>query len=206
MTVTEALNLRRATPSYDKSVAISLPELEALINLACLAPSSMNLQPWEFLICTSDEDKARMQSVAMNQKKVSEASAVIAVICNLEFPDNAEAVADSNIANGYFPVERKQGFVGGASTFREKPQALREEAIRSCNLWAMAFMLAATEAGWSTSPMGGFVAEDLTAEFKLPSSRFPVLLITIGKPNPEITILPRNIRFSAKDLSHFGNW
>ena len=147
-----------------------------------------------------------MQSVAMNQRKVSEASAVIAVICNLEFPDNAKAVAESNIANGYFSEDRKPGFLNGANSFREKPQSLREEAIRSCNLWAMAFMLAATEAGWSTGPMGGFIPEDLSAEFKLPPSRFPVLLITIGKPNPVIKILPRNIRFSAKELSHFGNW
>ena len=206
MTVTEALQARRATPSFDKTTKLSHSELESLIDLACLAPSSMNLQPWEFLICITDEEKARMQGVAMNQKKVSEASAVIAVICNLDFPDNADSVADSNVANGYFPLERKQGFITGAAGFRERPQSLREEAIRSCNLWAMSFMLGATEAGWSTAPMGGFVADDLSAEFKLPSSRFPVLLIAIGKPNPEITILPRNIRFAGKMLTHFGDW
>ena len=206
MTVTEALQARRAIPSFEKGVGITREEIDALINRACLAPSSMNLQPWEFLVCITDEDKARMQSVAMNQKKVSEASAVIAVVCNLDFPDHAAAVADSNIANGYFGEERKAGFITNATAIKANPQAVREEAIRSSNLWAMAFMLVAMEAGWHTGPMGGFVADDLAKEFGLPPSRFPVLLITIGRPNPETKLLPRGLRFSAAELAHYGNW
>ena len=206
MTVREALEKRRATPSFDPTVSISPEELEHLIDVACLAPSSMNLQPWEFLICTSPEDKARMQGVAMNQAKVSEASAVIAVICNLDYPDHAEAAASSGVANGYYGEERKASLVGIAQSFKTNPTALREEAIRSCNLWAMAFMLVATEAGWDTGPMGGFVADALSAEFHLPESRFPVILITIGKVNPAVTLLKRNMRYTAKELSHIGNW
>jgi putative NAD(P)H nitroreductase len=206
MTVTEALHARRAVPSFDPSINISKENLEKLINVACLAPSSMNLQPWEFLVCISDQDKARMQSVAMDQKKVSEASAVIAVICNLNFPDHAQTVARSHVEKGYFPEERVAGYVGMASSFKANSQALREEAIRSCNLWAMAFMMVATEAGWATGPMGGFVAEDLSKEFGLPDSRFPVLLITIGKASPALKLLERNIRFPANELTHFGNW
>jgi putative NAD(P)H nitroreductase len=206
MTVTEALKKRRAIPSFNRSQSISKPELESLIELACLAPSSMNLQPWEFLVCYSDEDKARIQAVTMNQKKVSEASAVIAVICNLEFPNHAEDVANGNVQRGYIPEERKSGFVSSAHSLNENKQALREEAIRSCSLWSMAFMLAATEAGWDTAPMGGFVAESLIAEFGLPDSRFPVLIIAIGKRNPDITILDRGIRFGTDELVHVGNW
>ena len=154
----------------------------------------------------TDEDKARMQSVAMNQKKVSEASAVLAVVCNTKFPDHANEIADSNIEKGYFPPERKEGFIDMAQSFNGNDLALREEAIRSCNLFSMAFMLAATEAGWDTAPMGGFVAADLSVEFGLPDSRFPILLIAIGKANPAVNILDRSRRFSATDLTHVGKW
>jgi nitroreductase len=206
VTVTEALHIRRAIPSFDQSITIGQEELEKIINLACLAPSSMNLQPWEFLVCYSDEDKARMQAVTMNQKKVSEASAVIAVLCNLNFPEHAEEVAKVNMEKGYFTEERKSGFVTMAHGFKDNPQALREEAIRSSNLWSMSFMLAAAEAGWDTAPMGGFVAEDLSAEFGLPDTHFPVLIIAVGKRNPDVTILERGHRFSASELCHIGNW
>ena len=206
MTVTEALHKRRATPSFDSKTEISKSEIERLIDLANFTPSSMNLQPWEFLICMSNEEKARMQSVAMNQAKVSEASAVIAVVCNLNFPDHAEAVANGAIERGYFIDERKSGFIKNASSFKENSQSLRDEAIRSCNLWAMAFMMVATESGWDSAPMGGFVPEALTKEFGLPDSHFPTILIAIGKANPAIKILERNVRFSAASLAHYGNW
>jgi nitroreductase len=206
MTVTEALLARRATPSFDPTVKISKAQLCNLIELACLAPSSMNLQPWEFVVCYSEADKARMQRVAMNQKKVSEASAVIAVICNLEFPQNSLAIAESNIARGYFREERREGFITGAQSFNQNPQSLRDEAIRSCNLWAMAFMMAAIEAGWNTAPMGGFVADQLITEFGLPVSRFPILLIAIGQLNTSVKMLERNVRFPVSKLVHEGNW
>ena len=83
MTVNEALHARRATPSFDKSVTITREEVLALIDEASLAPSSMNMQPWEFLVIETDEDKAKLKDVAMNQGKVTEASAVIVVIIKM---------------------------------------------------------------------------------------------------------------------------
>lgn len=206
MTVTEALQHRRATPSFDTTVKIDQAELEALIDKACLAPSSMNLQPWEFLVCIDEADKERLLGVAMNQKKVVEASAVIVVVCDTTYHLHAADVADSQIERGYMPAERKEGFVTMVHGFGENKQASREEAIRSSNLWAMAFMLAAAEAGWDTAPMGGFVASDLSTEFGLPETYFPVLLIAIGKRNPSVNLLPRNFRYGAETLTHYGNW
>jgi nitroreductase len=142
----------------------------------------------------------------MNQKKVTEASAVVVVIGNLNFVDHAEAVVDGMVERGYLPLERKEGMLAMANSFKQNPQGMREEAIRSSNLWAMAFMLVAKEAGWDTAPMGGFSAEALIKEFGLPESHFPVLLIAIGKVNSEVKILERNIRLSAKQLVHYDNW
>ncbi len=206
MTVTEALQKRRAIPSFDPTVTISREELERLIDLASLAPSSMNLQPWEILVCDTPEDKARLLAVAMNQKKVSEASAAIVVVCNLEFPDHAADEADSQIERGYTPADKRDGFITMAHGFKANPNIVRDEAIRSCNLWAMSFMLVAQEAGWETGPMGGFFPDKFAEEFGLPDSRYPILIITIGKANPSIKILERNFRYSAKDITHFGNW
>ena len=206
MTVTEALQHRRATPSFDPNISISRAEIESLIDTASLAPSSMNLQPWDFLVVDTAEDKLRMQGAAMNQKKVTEASAVIAVLGNLNFVDHAEAVVDGLVERGYLPAERKEGMLGMAQGFNQDAHVRRDEAIRSSNLWAMAFMLVAKEAGWDTAPMGGFSAEAVSKEFGLPESHFPIILIAIGKVNPEVKILDRNIRFSAKELVHYDNW
>ena len=206
MTVSDALELRRAVPSFDSSVEISQEEILALIDKASLAPSSMNLQPWKFIVCHSAEDKARLQVASYRQKKISESSATIVVLGDLHQHNNAERVAESNIAHGYFGPERKEGFIKGAHNNAHNPQAQRDEAFRGGSLWAMSFMLVAKEAGWDTAPMGGYEADKVIAEFNLPENLIPVLVIGLGKVNPSINMLPRNDRFPASETARFGNW
>jgi len=184
-----------------------MPEVKALIETANLAPSSLNLQPWEFLVVISAEDKERLKKVSYNQAKIAEASAVVVVLGNLHLYDHAQAVAERNAELGYFGPEGIEKFVKSAlGTYEGNDAAQRDEAFRSCSLWAMAFMLAAEEAGWSTAPMGGFTPGDLTKEFGIPNTHIPTLLICIGKPNPALPMSPRGLRISAQELVHEGNW
>lgn len=207
MTVSQALESRRAYRSFLTDVSISMPAVKALIETANLAPSSMNLQPWEFLVVISQEDKERLKKVSYNQAKIAEASAVIVVLGNLHQYNHAEAVAKRNAELGYFGPEGIEKFVKSAhGAYEGKEAAQRDEAFRSSSLWAMAFMLVAEEAGWSTAPMGGFIPGDLTKEFGIPDTHVPTVLICIGKPNPALPMAPRGLRISAEELVHEGNW
>jgi nitroreductase len=206
MTVTEALHNRRAIPFYDTSVSISLEEVDRLIETASLSPSSMNLQPWKFLVVTTAEAKAKLQSVSYNQAKISEASAVVVVVADLNFHQNAEAIADGAVARGYFPADKKQGFLDMAHGGFSDPEARRVEAIRSSSLFAMSFMLVAKEAGWDTSPMGGFDPEGILREFNIAPGHLPVIEICIGKAKPDFELAARNVRFSTSETVHVNSW
>ena len=50
-----------------------------------------------------------------------------------------------------------------------------------CGLWAMAFMLAAENAGWQTVPMTGYRRDGLRRVLNLPEHYLDVMLIAIGK-------------------------
>lgn len=206
MTVSQALETRRAVPSFAPE-EIHLDELFALLNKANLAPSSRNLQPWEYLVVVSPEDKARLQAASYNQKKISEASAAVVVLGNLNHHlDNAARVADDNIAKGYLKPEGRDGFIASAAAGWPTPQTQRDEAFRAGSLWGMSLMLAAKEAGWDSGPMSGFEADKVSAEFGLPEHILPVLIVTIGKANPAIHLLPRGERFPAEELASIGNY
>ncbi|WP_249596897.1 nitroreductase family protein, partial [Peribacillus frigoritolerans] len=61
---------RRSIKNYDKSVKISREEMEKILTLATLAPSSVNMQPWRFLVIDSPEGKATLAPLArFNQKQ-----------------------------------------------------------------------------------------------------------------------------------------
>lgn len=207
MNVREAIVARRSVPSFDSSVTITKEELVSLLELANLAPSSMNLQPWEYLVLMTDEEKNALFEVSYHQKKIQEASAVIVVLGNLKQYEHADRIADSNIELGLLTPERKEKWIAGAfGAYEHDAQKQRDEAFRGASLWAMNFMLAAAGEGWDTAPMGGFIPDDLMKAFGVPEHFVPTLLICIGKRNPEIIIKPRAFRYPTTDIAHFGRF
>ena len=75
---------RRTVKVYDPEVKISHEEMTEILEEATRAPSSINLQPWRFLIIESDEGKEKLTPlVTYNQKQIKTAAAVIAVFMEL---------------------------------------------------------------------------------------------------------------------------
>lgn len=201
MTVTEAVISRRAVPSFDPEFAIDRSELDEVMSLACLAPTSNNLQPWGFLIASTPEEKHRLQRATMNQAKVSEATHSIVVFGDLTAHlTHAELAVDSQIANGYRKPEHRDAFIANMAKAWADPQKARDEAFRASMLWAMTFMLLAEERGWSTAPMGGYEPEKMREEFAVPENLIPTLVIGVGRHRNHEPLKPRNIRIPLEDL------
>jgi nitroreductase len=67
---------RRATGHFTPK-PIPRDYLDAILALATQAPSGYNLQPWRFIVVHDEENRRRLQKVAFNQPKVTEAPVVI---------------------------------------------------------------------------------------------------------------------------------
>ena len=80
----EILRGRRSIRNYDTSVKISKEEMTEILEEATLAPSSVNMQPWRFVVIESEEGKAKLAPLAkFNQLQVETSSAVIALFGDL---------------------------------------------------------------------------------------------------------------------------
>ena len=75
-TLSEAIQERRATPSFD-GAPIPGEDLKQILDAGLHAPSGYNMQPWRFVVVQSPEQKKRLRAASYNQAKVEEASAVI---------------------------------------------------------------------------------------------------------------------------------
>src|SRR5271156_6134118 len=75
-TLSQAIEERRATPSFD-GAPIPAEDLKQILNAGLQAPSGYNMQPWRFVVVQSPEQKKRLRAASYNQGKVEEASAVI---------------------------------------------------------------------------------------------------------------------------------
>lgn len=174
---------RRSVRYYDSEVKISREEMKEILQQAALAPSGANLQPWRFLVIDSQELKQKLFPIANSQQQVIEASAVIAVLGDLEGYTLAEKIYGMAVDAGYMPEETAKSFVEryqGLFASMPPENVLRKVFIDS-GLVSMQLMLVARAKGYDTVPMGGFDQAKFVEAFDIPARYAPVMLIAIGK-------------------------
>ena len=177
MKVTEAIESRRSIKHYDTAHQLTQTEIDALMQLTMLAPTSFNIQNWRFVVVTDPVLRQQIRAVSWNQAQVEEASALIIFTADLKswekqperyWKDAPKAVADYLVpAIGQF--------------YANSEQLQRDEAMRSCGIAAMTFMLAAKDMGYDTCPMIGFDAEAVGKLINLPADHIPAMFVTVGK-------------------------
>ncbi|SEG59173.1 nitroreductase family protein [Paenibacillus sp. UNC499MF] len=174
---------RRSVRSYDPDVKISQEEMNEILQQTTLAPSAANLQPWRFLVIDSPELKQKLLPIANNQQQVIEASAVIAVLGDMESYKLAEKIYGMTADAGYMPAETAKSFV---ERYEEMFKSMPAERIRRIvsidgGLVSMQLMLVAKAKGYDTVPMAGYDEAKFMEAFHISERYAPVMLIAIGK-------------------------
>src|SRR5881398_1056133 len=70
----EALNWRYATKKFDPARKIPAADWDALEQAMVLAPSSIGLQPWKFVVVVDQATKLRLVPAAHHQAQVADCS------------------------------------------------------------------------------------------------------------------------------------
>ncbi|KJD57418.1 nitroreductase family protein [Bacillus velezensis] len=180
---------RRSIRNYDPAVKISKEEMTQILKEATTAPSSVNAQPWRFLVIDSPEGKEKLAPLAsFNQTQVSTSSAVIAVFADMNSDDYLEEIYSKAVELGYMPQEVKDRQIAALTAHFEKlpEQVNRETILIDGGLVSMQLMLTARAHGYDTNPIGGYDKEKIAEVFGMDKERYvPVMLLSIGKAADE---------------------
>lgn len=180
---------RRSIRNYDPAVKISKEEMNQILEEATTAPSSVNAQPWRFLVIDSPEGKEKLAPLAsFNQTQVSTSSAVIAVFADMNSDDYLEEIYSKAVELGYMPQEVKDRQIAALTAHFEKlpEQVNRETILIDGGLVSMQLMLTARAHGYDTNPIGGYDKEKIAEVFGMDKERYvPVMLLSIGKAADE---------------------
>jgi nitroreductase len=177
----EVIETRRSVHQYTDE-EIDDDTLEAIFEQVRYAPSSFNLQPWEFLVVRDDDNLDRLQEVANGQETVSDAAATVVVLGNMDPSAHADRVFDDWLDKEYIPSEEVRGnLLGVVENMAEMPtEERRIWTTRSTSLATMSLMHAAWDNGVASCPMEGFDADALVEEFDVDEGYEPVMLVTLG--------------------------
>ncbi|RCX16223.1 nitroreductase [Fontibacillus phaseoli] len=180
---------RRSIKTYDTNVKISKEEMTQILEEASTAPSSINMQPWRFLVIDSEEGKQKLAPLSrFNKEKVLQSSAVIAVFADKNNFDFAEEIYSKAVELGYMPQEVKDMQLNAFKPLYANipDEVMREIIMLDAGLVSMQLMLVARAHGYDTNPIGGYEKGQIAEAFGLDKDRLvPVMLITIGKATSE---------------------
>lgn len=113
------LTWRHTTKKYDASRKVSEEDLEVLYEAMRLSASSINSQPWKFIVIKSDEAKERMNKTfankhQYNQPHVFDSSQIILFAHNPHYSrDDYAVVVDKGIEDGRTKPENRESAFGG---------------------------------------------------------------------------------------------
>ena len=184
---------RRSIRKFDTSVKIPREELLEILDKTVTAPSSVNMQPWRFVVVDSEEGKEKLEPfVSYNGVQNETSSAMVLIFADLKSQERAEEIYDKAVAQGKMPEEVK-----------EKQREMMNEIVHiDASLAAMQLMLVARSYGYDTNAIGGYKKEGLAKAFGLDADRHvPILLIARGKSNEEGF---ESVRLNASDVTTFA--
>ncbi|WP_129113352.1 nitroreductase family protein [Halegenticoccus tardaugens] len=187
----DAVRTRRSGHNFDPDEDLADETLEALVRDATLAPSSYNLQPWEF-VAVQDEDRLEnVVELAYGQEHVREAGTAILVVGHTE-AKTADRVFDEWVEAGRMDEAAAEQTKAQSVEMYEDERFGRDYAVRNASLAAQNLLLSAHARGLKATPMIGFDAEGMAELLDLPDDEIPVMLIAVGPSGgPEPERLPR---------------
>ncbi|WP_214766085.1 MULTISPECIES: oxygen-insensitive NAD(P)H nitroreductase [unclassified Exiguobacterium] len=183
MTLINTLQTRYSTKEFDQGKKISQEDMATIKSLLQLAPSSTNVQPWHFVIASSEAGKERIAKAAQgffgfNESKITGAAAVVIFAAKSDISDEYLLhLTEKEDADGRFAEEEfKQANHGGRKIFVD----LHKYDFKDLQHWTEkqvylnlgSFLLGVADLGIDAVPMEGLDMKVLDEEFNLREQGF----------------------------------
>ncbi len=177
MNTIEAIRSRRAIKEFDPHYQMAPQEIEQFFALVRMSPTAFNIQNWRFVHVTDPQLRKEIRALSWDQAQVTDASLFIILCADLRSWEREPARYWSHAPE---PV---QAFLLPAidAYYRDKPQVMRDEAMRSCGMAAQTLMLTAKALGYDSCPMDGFDFEAVAKCINLPEDHVIAMYVAIGK-------------------------
>ena len=173
----DAIEQRRSVKHYDPNHQLTEQEIQKLMSLAVLSPTSFNMQNWRFVLVKDSEIRKKVRAVAWDQAQVTDSSLLIIICADLKAWEKDPARYWKNA-----PKEARDFLVPAMGPFYAgKDQLQHDEAMRSCGIAAQTLMLAAKAMGYDSNPMIGFDPEKVAEIINLPDDHVISMFLVIGK-------------------------
>ena len=161
MNFKELVQKNRSYRGYDESRKITREELAKLVDYARFAPSSVNRQPFKYLLACDREDLDKIQPLTGWARALPQ----------MKLPHPGKC------PTGFIVICQDTEWDGDLTRY-----------VRDVGIVAQTMLLAAVEQGLGGIMIGNFSPERLSEALSLPAHIVPMLIVAFGKPDEEIIL------------------
>lgn len=186
----QVVTARYAAKKFDGR-AVPEGQIDALLDLVRLAPSSFNLQPWKILVIRDSATKEKLAPAAWNQPQITTASYLLVFLADTDL-ESLIARMDSQMKTEGVPDARREAFIQMVSGFASRMDgpARLAWAQRQVYLALGNALNGAKSLGLDSCPMEGFDSKAFSEILGLPPHLVPTTLCPIGyaadSPSPKL--------------------
>ena len=196
MDLAQLATTRRTAKAFDPARKIPESVFAQLRVLLRHAPSSINSQPWHFVVAATPAAKARLAAAAVgpyayNAPKIQNASHVVVFCVRADMDDaHLAAILAQERQDGRFPLaedleKQRKGRAAYVDLHRNVRRDLPHWMEKQVYLALGTLLLGAAALGLDACPMEGFDPDVLSAELGLPARGLrPVALVALGASGP----------------------
>lgn len=179
---------RYTTKAYDETRKIPQATLDALLDQLRHSPSSVNSQPWHFVVASDEQGKARVAKGAeggfvYNEGKIRNASHVIVFCTRTEMPEEhlkallAQEEIDGRFQNADAKAGQDKSRRGYVNLHRHDQKDVQHWMEKQTYLALGTLLLGAASLGLDATPMEGFDFKKLDEELGLREKGFTSLVV-----------------------------
>lgn len=213
MSLSSVLMKRYATKKFDDNKVISNADMTIIKELLQLSPSSVNTQPWHFLITKNQETKKRISlatdaNYSFNSDKILDASHVIVVCAKTDITeDYMSHLLEQESKDGRYSSDEFKEQANNARSFfvdlhRNKCKDLNHWLEKQVYLNIGSLLLGVATLGIDAVPMEGVDFTILNKEFSLEEKGLnSIAIISLGykESNDFNASLPKS-RLNQKEI------
>jgi nitroreductase/dihydropteridine reductase len=86
--ILEALKWRYAVQTFDFTKKVSAENIHTIVESARLAPSSIGLEAWKFIVIENSDVRAKLRVAGYDQSKITEASHLVVITGRTDIEEN----------------------------------------------------------------------------------------------------------------------
>lgn len=188
MQLTALAKSRYTTKAYDASRTIPQEAIDELLEQLRHSPSSVNSQPWHFIIASDEQGKVRVAKsaeggFAYNEAKMLTASHLIVFCTRTEVPEShlqavlAQEALDGRFANDEARAGQDKSRRGYVNMHRFDQKDVQHWMEKQTYLALGTLLLGAASLGLDATPMEGFDFKKLDEELGLRDKGFTSLVV-----------------------------